>query len=77
MNYIVNALLTLASLVALAVPVAGAGAALEAVAYVTACALAVLSILVGVLAARAVAPGATISTVSIGNEGASRIGAGK
>ncbi len=67
MNYLVNVLLTVASLLALAVPVFGAGETLEAMAYLTACVLAVLSIIVGL----------SIPTGNIGNEGVSRMGVEK
>ncbi len=67
MNYLVNVLLTVASLLALAVPVFGAGETLEAMAYLAACALAVLSIIVGL----------SIPTGNIGNEGVSRMGVEK
>ncbi len=67
MNYLVNVLLTVASLLALAVPVFGAGETLEAMAYLIACVLAVLSIIVGLW----------IPTGNIGNEGVSRMGVEK
>jgi hypothetical protein len=77
-NYLVNVLLAVAFAMALAGHAPGVGEVFATTSYVTACALAALSLIVGASAAsRAVPVGRKISPFSVGNDGASRTGVAK
>jgi hypothetical protein len=77
-NYLVNILLAVAFVMALAGHAPGVGEVFEIASYITACALAALSLIVGAAAAsRAVPLGRETSPVCVGNDGASQTGAAK